>query len=102
MSKKRRTKDDIQKLVKSPELQEMIRKDAEFMVKHAKQLLKQPSKSFKRKHALGAVKDLLESGLLTPADLVKFLVRTKRLSCPYVKGRSLPPCCKLTRKGERR
>ncbi|RLI45714.1 hypothetical protein DRO64_02095 [Candidatus Bathyarchaeota archaeon] len=53
-----------------------------------------PPKSFKRKHALGAVKDLLDADLITPKDIIKLLIKTKRLSCPYAKRGSLPPCCK--------
>jgi len=58
----------------------MIKKDAEVLAEHADEFLMKPPKSFKRKHALGAVEDLIDAGLITPKDLVKIAI--KRCSRP--------------------
>ena len=53
----------------------MIKKDAEVLAEHADKFLKEPSKAFKRKHALGAVEDLIDADLVTPKDLIRIALK---------------------------
>ena len=34
-----------------------------------------PPKSFKRKHALGAIEDLIDADLVTPKDLIRIAIK---------------------------
>ena len=61
-----RVRREVREFLETPEQQEMIRKDAEFMAKHAKEFLMKPPKSFKKKQVLGVIEDSLDAGLITP------------------------------------
>mgnify|MGYP000235729607 CR=1 FL=1 len=97
-----RVRREVREYLDTPEQQEMIRKDAEVLAKHAKEFLMKPPKSFKKKQVLGVVEDALDADLITPKDLIKLLIKTKRISCPYAKKGSLPPCCKAKASKKRR
>ena len=70
-----RVRREVREYLKTPEQQEMVRKDVEFLAKHAKEFLMKPPKSFKRKQVLGVVEDALDAELITPKDLIRIAIK---------------------------
>ena len=70
-----RVRREVREFLETPEQQEMIRKDAEFMAKHAKEFLMKPPKSFKKKQVLGVIEDALDADLITPKDLIRIAIK---------------------------
>gem|GEM_PF-5803353 len=70
-----RVRREVREYLDTPEQQEMIRKDAEVLAKHAKEFLMKPPKSFKKKQVLGVIEDALDADLITPKDLIRIAIK---------------------------
>jgi len=70
-----RVRREVREYLETPEQQEMIRKDAEVLAKHAKEFLMKPPKSFKKKQVLGVIEDALDADLITPKDLIRIAIK---------------------------